>query len=118
MNFIHVTLYVSDLERSLSFYRDVLGLNVLRRMSPGNLDIAFLGEPGQAAIELIGDGEVPPHSGFSIGFRVESLDEAARRLESAGYPLLRGPLSPDPSVRFSFFRDPDGTEIQLAEFTR
>lgn len=118
MNYVHTTCYVSDLERSLSFYRDLLGLPVLRRMQAGDAEIAFLGESGKPAIELIcRGGKVPPPGGFSIGFRVNSLDEATRRLERAGYPLLRGPVMPGPAIRFSFFRDPDGIEVQLLEYS-
>lgn len=117
MQYEHITLYVSNLEVSLVFYRDLLGLHVLRRISPGNRKIAFLGEAGQPGIELIeAGGEVPVKSGFSLGFRVESLDDAARMLKNAGYPLLHGPVSPNDAVRFSFFSDPDGIKIQLLEY--
>jgi lactoylglutathione lyase len=117
MQYEHITLYVSDLENALSFYRDLLGLKLLRRISAGNMEIVFLGEPGQPSIELIeaADEPLPAASGFSLGFRVESLDHATTMMEGAGYPLLRGPVSPNPSVRFSFFRGPDSVEIQLLE---
>lgn len=116
MRYEHITMYVRDLENALSFYRDLLGLGMLRRISAENMKIAFLGEAGQPSIELIeGGGEVPVKSGFSLGFRVKSLNEATRMMENAGYPLLRGPFSPNDAVRFSFFSDPDGIEIQLLE---
>lgn len=117
MRYEHITLYVSDLEGSLSFYSDLLGLKLLRRFSAENMKIAFLGEPEQPSIELIEAGsKVPEKSGFSLGFRVESLDEATTMMEAAGYPLLRGPISPNSTVSFSFFRGPDGVEIQLLEY--
>jgi lactoylglutathione lyase len=117
MQYEHITLYVSDLENALSFYRDLLGLKLLRRISAGNMEIVFLGEPGQPSIELIETVNEPlsAASGFSLGFRVDSLDNATKIMEAAGYPLLRGPISPDPSVRFSFFRGPESVEIQLLE---
>lgn len=117
MQYEHITLYVSDLKEALSFYRDLLGLKLQRRISAGNMEIVFLGEPGQPSIELIeaADESLPAASGFSLGFRVESLENATKMMEAAGYSLLRGPISPDPSVRFSFFRGPENVEIQLLE---
>jgi lactoylglutathione lyase len=117
MIYMHTTIHVSDMEKSLGFYQGLLGLNLVRRSPSGNGELAFLGENGQPNIELIchpGE-EKPAYSGFSLGFRVESLKEGTAALEQAGYPLVRGPLSPNPAVSFSFFHDPDGVEIQLVE---
>ncbi len=117
MKYVHITLYVSNLQRSLAFYRDLLGMNILQRIHSGGREIVFLGEAGQPSIELIAAGnEAPKKSGFSLGFRVESLEEATRMMENAGYPLLRGPISPNPNLRFSFFHDPDAIEIQVLEY--
>jgi lactoylglutathione lyase len=117
MTYIHTTVHVRDMEKSLAFYQGLLGLNLVRRSPYGNGELAFLGEPGQPNIELLchpGE-EQPVYSGFTLGFRVESLREGTAKLEQAGYPLVRGPVSPNPAVSFSFFHDPDGIEIQLLE---
>jgi lactoylglutathione lyase len=116
MNFAHVTLFVKDLERSLAFYHGVLELPITRRM-PGPQGPVFLGEKDEPAIELIGGKADPQFSGFSIGFQVPSLEEATRKLASLGIAKLRGPISPNPTVKFSFFADPDGVEVQLIEYT-
>jgi lactoylglutathione lyase len=117
MTYMHTTVYVRDMEKSLGFYQGLLGLNLVRRSPSGSGELAFLGEAGQPNIELIcHPGEaVPAPGGFSLGFRVESLREGTAKLEQAGYPLVRGPISPNPAVSFSFFHDPDGLEIQLVE---
>jgi lactoylglutathione lyase len=117
MTYIHTTVHVSDMEKSLAFYQGLLGLNLVRRSPSGDGELAFLGEAGQPNIELIcHPGEAKPvYSGFTLGFRVESLQEGTAKLEQAGYPLVRGPVSPGPAVSFSFFHDPDGIEIQLVE---
>jgi lactoylglutathione lyase len=117
MTYIHTTVPVSDLEKSLGFYQGLLGLKLVRRGPSGNGELAFLGEAGQPNIELIcHPGEaLPAYSGFTLGFRVDSLKEGTAKLEQAGYPLVRGPISPSPAVSFSFFHDPDGIEIQLLE---
>ena len=117
MTFGHITVPVKDLDKSLAFYQDLLGLELQRR-SPAwdGRELAFLGIPGQPQIELI-SGESAIYSGFSIAFVVESLRESTEKMEKAGYPCIRGPLSPNPTVAFSFFHDPDGVEIQLLEHT-
>ncbi|MDR2517265.1 MAG: VOC family protein [Spirochaetaceae bacterium] len=115
MQYAHITLRVRDLEKSLAFYQGVLGLPVVRRLGGPNGPV-FLGETAGPTIELIGGAEDPRFAGFSIGFTVDSLAEAEKRLEEAGFSRIRGPLSPNPSVVFSFFGDPDGVEIQLVEY--
>jgi lactoylglutathione lyase len=115
MTFNHITVPVKDLDKSLAFYQGLLGLELQRR-SPAwdRRELAFLGVAGQPQIELI-SGEAAAYSGFSIGFVVESLESATEKMEKSGYPRIRGPLSPNPTVAFSFFHDPDGVEIQLLE---
>jgi lactoylglutathione lyase len=95
----------------------LLGLKLVRRSPSGDGELAFLGEQGQPNIELVcHPGEAKQaYSGFTLGFRVESLKDGTAKMEQAGYPLVRGPISPGPAVSFSFFRDPDGIEIQLLE---
>jgi lactoylglutathione lyase len=117
MTYMHTTVHVSDMEKSLGFYQGLLGLGLVRRSPSGDGELAFLGEAGQPNIELIcRPGETKPaYSGFTLGFRVDSLKDWTARLEQAGYPLVRGPISPNPAVSFSFFHDPDGIEIQLLE---
>ncbi|MCL2834331.1 MAG: VOC family protein [Treponema sp.] len=117
MKFIHVTLHVKDLEKSLGFYHNVLELPIVRR-NPGPNGPVFLGKDGEPLVELIGGNEKPVFSGFSVGFAVESLEKATKKMEDAGYKKLRGPITPNPqnpSLKFSYFPDPDGVEIQLME---
>ena len=117
MKFIHVTLHVKNLEKSLAFYQGVLGLPIVNRY-PAERGPVFLGEAGKPLVELIGETEAPAFAGFSVGFEVPSLEEATKKMEEAGYPKIRGPISPSPQVIFSFFKDPDGVEIQLLENKR
>lgn len=117
MHFDFVTIYTRDMDKSLAFCQELLGLSLLRRSAIENGEMAFLGVEGQPTIEIIAGPEHEKHdySGFSLGIAVKSLDEATALLEKAGYPLERGPIAPGPGVRFSFFRDPDGIEIELIE---
>ena len=119
MNFCWVTLHVSDLERSLGFYRDFLGLEVFSRFSGGGkVEIAMMGKKDAPKVELLCDGGVgdgEPGAGVSLGFAVESLERAVEDARSRGIAVGAGPISPNPNLRFWFVRDPDGYEIQLVE---
>jgi lactoylglutathione lyase len=115
MKYTHITIHVSNLEKSLAFYHELLGLPIVRRFPAGAFDIAFVGE-GAAQIELIPSGKPDAgYNGFSIGFTVDSLEESSKKLEAAGYAKVQGPVSPNPHVIFSFFHDPDGVEVELVE---
>ena len=50
-----------------------------------------------------------------MGFEVESLEEMTKKLTDAGFPVLRGPVSPNEHITFSFFRDPVGYKVQISE---
>ncbi|MFV0402013.1 MAG: VOC family protein [Oscillospiraceae bacterium] len=118
MQFDFITVYVEKMEPMVQFYRDYLGLSLLRRQAIENGgELAFFGEEGQPSIEVISSPANAGRSydGFSIGIAVENLDEAVDKLAKLGHPIHRGPISPSPGTRFSFLRDPSGIEVQLIE---
>jgi lactoylglutathione lyase len=117
MEFTWCTITVKDMEKSLAFYRDIVGLPVVRRLSGGlGPEIAFLGA-GETKVELIHDtGQAADHpKGISLGFAVESLDAMIAFLEEQGIPIAGGPYQPSPHIRFIFVKDPDGVTVQFAE---
>jgi catechol 2,3-dioxygenase-like lactoylglutathione lyase family enzyme len=115
--FNHVTIRVSDLERSLGFYRDLLDMKLVHR---GKTD-AYL-EWGTAWVALVekkpsADSEPGGDAGFGVdhvAFSIdeEDFDEAARRLEEAGVPIVRGPIRRGIGRSINFL-DPDGTQLEL-----
>jgi len=112
---------VGDMEVSLGFYKDVLGLPLERRMRPGpDMDIAFLGA-GETKVELIWSAG-RKNQGFgtdiSLGFEVPSLDAAMEELKRKGVAIASGPFQPNPTIRFFYVLDPDGLRIQLVENVR
>lgn len=119
MNFCWVTLHVGDLEKSLGFYRDFLGLEVFSRFSGGGkVEIAMMGKKDAPKVELLCDGGARDRergAGVSLGFEVGSLERAVEDARRRGIPVGAGPISPNPNLRFSFVRDPDGYEVQLVE---
>lgn len=114
--FIHVTISVKDLNESLNFYQDVIGLKVKRRFSAGGSDIVFLGDGG-TEIELIFDPATPNVSigpDISLGFEVPSLKDAIAQLKVKGITPGKV-LQPNPYVKFCFFSDPNGVRVQFVE---
>lgn len=109
----HVSLNVSDTERSLSFYRDVLGMAMLPRPDFG-FGGAWLDAGNGRQVHLI-EAEVPANHGQHVAFRVTDVDAVVSSLRAAGCEV------PDPKavaatgLRQTFTRDPDGN---LLEFTQ
>lgn len=116
MKFNHVTLSVANLEASLRFYQEIVGLDIRRRFPAGpGREIVFLGN-GDTQVELVGganhDG-AELGKGLSMGFVAESLEEMIALLREKGYETDGDIISPQPNVRFFFAKDPDGYNIQF-----
>jgi lactoylglutathione lyase len=118
MTFLWTTLSVGNMEESLKFYQEVVGLPLDRRFDAGpGVEIAFLGDD-DTKVELICDknkDRINIGSDISLGFRVNSLDEKIAFLEKKGIRLHSGPFAPNPHTKFFFILDPDGLKIQFVE---
>lgn len=106
------------MERSLSFYRDLLGLEIKRKMNPSpDMEIIFLGS-GETQVELICNkkaGDIVAGKDISLGFEVDSLEIFSKILKSRDIAIYSGPFQPNPHIRFLYILDPDGVKIQLVE---
>jgi len=117
MKFVHATIMVKNMEESLKFYTEIVGLKVVNRFSTGTGEIAFLGE-GETKVELVcsnQENEVSFGEHISLGFEVNSLDEAMKFVQEKGIKVHSGPIQPNPSTRFFFVLDPNGLKIQFIE---
>lgn len=118
MKFCWSTLKVKDLEASLKFYQEFVGLKIDRRFKAGpGMEIVFLGD-GETKIELIYDEnskEIDAGKDISWGFEVGSLDEMMKLAKEKGVELQSGVLQPNPHVRFFYALDPNGMKIQFVE---
>ena len=118
MKFCWSTLRVKNMEESIRFYTDLLGLEVANQFKGGpGVEIAFLGN-GATKIELICDGgsrEINVGNDISWGFEVDSLDQALALVKEKGISVDSGPIQPNPNVKFFFIKDPNGMKIQLVE---
>ena len=117
MAFLWTTITVKDMEESLNFYQEIVGLTVSRRFSTPDMEIAFLGEDA-TKVELIYNPnvkEVSMGTDISLGFAAGSVDEKIAFLEGKGIKLHSGPFSPNPHVKYFFILDPNGLKIQFVE---
>ncbi len=118
MKFVHTTIMVKNLEESIKFYMDIVGLPVVRRFPAGpEMEIAFLGE-GDTLVELIQNDNLQNinlGTDISLGFSVESLDKTIEFVKEKGIQIHSGPFQPNPTTRFFYVLDPNGLRIQFIE---
>lgn len=118
MKFSWCTIIVRNLEESLKFYQEIVGLTIQRRFPTGETgEIVFLGD-GETKVELISKGTdelVDLGRDISLGFEVDSLDEMISFVKEKGFEIDGGPVQPNPHVRFFYIKDPDGLRIQFVE---
>ncbi len=95
MQFCWVTLNVNNMEKSLWFYRDIVGLPLNRTFSPAPSDqIAFLGS-GETQVELIRNEKNAPtpfSQNISLGFKLIRSKKTMEMLKANGIPVHAGPF--------------------------
>lgn len=125
MRMLHTMLRVGDLERSLGFYRDVLGMRLLRRKDypDGRFTLAFVGygeEDRETVIELTHNWDTDRYdlgTGFGhVALGVEDVYRACADLRARGAKIVRepGPMKHGGS-EIAFVEDPDGYRIELIQ---
>ncbi|MGH7274510.1 MAG: VOC family protein [Nitrospiria bacterium] len=118
---LHTRMRVNDMEETLWFYRDILGLEVAeRKRSPRGSDLAFLKIPNSdELIELCSfpaSGRVQvPEDLVHLAFEVDDLDKMMAYLKEKGIPITDGPTITSSGSRFCFIDAPDKYEIELIE---
>lgn len=110
----YATMIVKNLEESVAFYRDVLGLQEGYHVDLPGGGITIMRSP-EASVELIQNPDFPVGL-YSVGTDVDDLDETVRHLEEMGYTTT-GPAVPTTVGRQTFVLDPNGTRICLIEHT-
>ncbi|MEL7647472.1 MAG: VOC family protein [Sedimentibacter sp.] len=118
MKFLWTTILVKDMEESLKFYQEVVGLKLADRFNAGpGMEICFLGE-GETKLELIFSEkfkDIEPGSAVTLGFKVESLDEAQKIVRENEIEIKTGPMQPNSHLRYFIILDPNGVKVQFAE---
>ena len=121
---LHTRYRLNDLERTVKFYKDVLGLEEVRRhKSPRGSELVFMKAPeSEELIELChfpGSGPVQVQPDLThLAFEVDSLDEFGKHLSKLGLKYSDGPhLKPD-GGGIAFVDAPEGYEIELIQMSR
>jgi len=118
---LHTRYRVTDLEKTVSFYKDVLGLEETRRHTSGRgSQLVFFKAPGSAEeIELCKFDESGPvvvgPDLTHLAFEVDDIEEFARHAASKGYPLSDGPHPNSSGGSIAFIDAPEGYEIELIQ---
>jgi catechol 2,3-dioxygenase-like lactoylglutathione lyase family enzyme len=128
LQYCHVT--VNDVDESLGFYRDALGLEVQNDVGSGGFRWVTLGSPdqpglgivlsepyagrsqadGDALQELLTKGVLP-----MIMFRVDDLDALFEKVRASGAEVLQEPMDQPWGPRDSAFRDPSGNMVRISQ---
>lgn len=118
---LHTRYRLNDLERSVKFYKEVLGLEEVRRhKSPRGSELVFLKTPGsEELIELCcfpasGPVQVQPDL-THLAFEVENLEQFGRHLAAAGVKYSDGPHYKENGGGFAFIDAPEGYEVEFIQ---
>ena len=118
---LHTRYRVTDLEKTVTFYRDVLGLEETSRHTSGRgSQLVFFKAPGSdEEIEICKyDGSGPVNVGSDIthlAFEVDDMDEFAKHATAKGYPLSDGPHRSGSGSVIAFIDAPEGYEVELIQ---
>jgi lactoylglutathione lyase len=121
---LHTRYRVSDLEKTVAFYRDVLGLKETRRHTSGRgSQLVFFKAPGSdEEIEICKyDASGPVVIGpdlTHLAFEVDDLEAFAKQTAAKGYPLSDGPHRHGDGGAIAFIDAPEGYEIELIQHGR
>ena len=119
MKYLHTMVRVTNLDSSIAFYRDALGLEVLsiREVPAGRFTLAFLAAPGDSAaqVELTYNWDPETYTGGRnfghLAYAVDDIYAACQRLQDHGVTVLRPPRD----GRMAFVRSPDNISIELLQ---
>jgi len=118
---LHTRYRVSDLEKTVSFYKEVLGLQETRRSTSGRGSqlVFFKAHGSEEEIEICKFDESGPvivgPDLTHLAFEVDDIDAFARHAASKGYPLSDGPHRSSSGGAIAFVDAPEGYEIELIQ---
>lgn len=123
MKFLHAMIRVSNLEKSLKFYKEILGFDIVKELRLDDCTLYYLGckDSGDFQIELTdNDSKVENYeNGNAFGhfaFATDNLQEVEQKMKNLGLDWLYEPYELDKiNSKIAFLKDPDGNEIELIQ---
>lgn len=123
MKFLHAMIRVNNLDESMKFYKELLGLKLLKELRLDDCTLYYLGNHlGETQIELTYNDNTPTEgyrNGDAFGhfaFGTDSFDEFNKRMKTLNYKYLYEPFILDNAgSKIAFVKDPDGNEIEIIE---
>ena len=123
MRLLHTMIRVGNLEKSINFYTEILGMKLLRQKDypDGKFSLAFVGygnEEDNSVIELTYNWDTDSYdlgSGFGhLAIEVDDVYAAAEKIRDQGGKIIRepGPMNAGTTI-IAFVEDPDGYQIEL-----
>lgn len=123
MKFLHSMIRVKNLEKSIKFYTELMGLELVEERRLDDCTLYFLEDKTSGfQIELTYNDETPK-DGYTNGnafghfaFHCENMDDFTKKMEKFGYSYLYEPFDlTEKGSKIAFITDPDGNEIELIE---
>ncbi len=117
LTFNHAMIYCKDVERGLTFYRDLMGFKLIEDFryegKPVYARLRAPGGDGTIALHLAGPGASLASEGVRLYFEVRDLDDFCRKLMEKGFYITQMPRMMPWGWRHAYLNDPDGHEISL-----
>ncbi|HZG74940.1 MAG TPA: VOC family protein [Paenibacillus sp.] len=116
----HIGIMVKNMDESIAFYTDILGMNLDRRVALNEeVELSFLTFPGQESVEveLIGrfDGSLSADGIVNhLAFTVDDIEGEIARLQAAGVSMIdTTPRTILNGIKIAFFYGPNGEKLEL-----
>jgi catechol 2,3-dioxygenase-like lactoylglutathione lyase family enzyme len=116
----HVAIVVSDMDRSIEFYNEVLGLSILKDgRNEGGEKKSFLGTKDHTSIALTEDKKLNRdksqivESVAHVAFKVVDVEKARETLKNKGISFIEEKVEKDGKIKAYHFLDPDGLELEI-----
>jgi lactoylglutathione lyase len=114
------TIHVSDMAKSIGFYKKVFGMEIARELRPNeNLHLVFLKNEGEITVELVDDGAHSEREGcrsnVAMGVFVENMEKVVGLLKENKVSIKNGPFETPNGTKLLFVEDPDGVVIEFVQ---
>lgn len=117
LTFNHAMIYAKDVQRSLGFYRDLLGFKLVDQFDfegqPVYARLRAPGGDGTIAVHMAGPGTSLASDGVRLYFEIRALEDFCRKLQAKGFYITQMPRMMPWGWQHAYLNDPDGHEISL-----